>query len=259
MTRAIFAACTAPCVVIESIRVVSTMCYPDTSGGRQLRMTPSEAILEAVKAGEEQKVRAMLQADPALAGAHGLAGESAILMAAYRGRSDLVELLLAAGPVLDIFEASATGQADRVRSLLASEPGLANAAATDGFTPLGLASFFGHAEVTALLLARGAEVNAPSKNEMSVMPVNSAAAARHTAVVKLLLDHGADPNARQRSAFTPLHSAAHNGQIDMAELLLDRGADIHARSDEGLTPLRLALDRGRTAVAELLRARGAAE
>jgi ankyrin repeat protein len=222
-------------------------------------MAAVDAFLEAVKAGDRVRVSELLRNDPSLAGSRNAKGESAILMAAYRSRSDLVELLLASHAEWDIFEAAASGQVERARSLLAEHPDLANAFATDGFTPLGLACFFGHKRVAEILLAHGAAVNLPSNNEMKVMPLHSAAAGRHTAIVRLLLEHGADPNARQRSAFTALHSAAHNGEAEMVELLLSYGAEINARSDENLTPLRLAQDRGHTAVAEMLRARGGHE
>ena len=219
-------------------------------------MASAEEFLEAVKAGDRERVSELLRDDPSLAGSRNAKGESAILMAAYRSRSDLVELLLASNAEWDIFEAAATGQAEQVGSLVAKDPGLVNTFATDGFTPLGLASFFGHKEVAEILLAHGAAVNLPSSNEMKVVPLHSAAAGRHTAIVRLLLEHAADPNARQRSAFTALHSAAHNGEAEMVELLLSYGAEINARSDENLTPLRLAQDRGHTAVADLLRAYG---
>lgn len=65
-------------------------------------------------------------------------------------------------------------------------------------------------------------------------------------VARLLLDAGADPDARQASGWTPLHSAAHNGNLELVELLLARGADPGAANDDGATVLSMA-EEGRSA------------
>jgi uncharacterized protein len=152
---------------------------------------------------------------------------SDILQAIYRGDRDEAERL-AAGKELDVFEASALGRTERVRELLDDDPGLANAWAEDGFQPLGLASFFGHPDVARALVDRGAEVNSASRNDMKVMPLHSAAATHDPAVryelAKLLLDAGADANARQQDEYTPLMAADQHGDTRLRELLLDRGA-----------------------------------
>jgi ankyrin repeat protein len=152
---------------------------------------------------------------------------SGVLQAIYRGDRDEAERL-AAGTELDVFEASALGRTERVRQLLEDDPALANAWADDGFQPLGLASFFGHPEVAKVLIERGAEVNSASRNDMKVMPLHSAAATSDPGVryelARLLLDAGADPNARQQDEYTPLMAADQHGDTRLRELLLDRGA-----------------------------------
>jgi len=55
--------------------------------------------------------------------------------------------------------------------------------------------------------------------------------------MRLLLDHGADVEARDENDLTPLHMAANNGQLAAARLLLERGAIISAPSKSGKTPL----------------------
>jgi ankyrin repeat protein len=77
-------------------------------------------------------------------------------------------------------------------------------------------------------------------------------ARRSLAVARLLLDRGADINARQAGGFTPLHGAAANGDRTMSELLVDRGADPSARNDEGRTPSELAATRGHAGLADWL-------
>jgi|ERR687888_1306535 ankyrin repeat protein len=152
---------------------------------------------------------------------------SDVLGAIYRGDRDEAERL-AVGRDLDVFEASALGRADRLRELLETDPSLANAWAEDGFQPLGLASFFGHIDAARLLVERGAEVNSASRNQMKVMPLHSAAAAQDPdvryQVAKLLLEAGADPNARQQDEFTPLMAAEQHGDERLKQLLVERGA-----------------------------------
>src|ERR1700756_513555 len=90
---------------------------------------------------------------------------SELLQALYTGDRTRADELLAETPELTVFEAAATGDTDRLRQLLDDDPSLANAFGADGFHPLGLACFFGHVDAARLLLDRGADVNALSRNE----------------------------------------------------------------------------------------------
>lgn len=215
-------------------------------------------LFESIKANDAIRAQELLSLDPELANASLEGGPSVVLLAAYYGRKEIVELLLASGARLNLFEASAVGKLDRVDEILHDRPGMLNEYAPDGFTPLGLASFFGHTEVVKLLLARGAQVNLASNNAQHVMPLHSAVAARHFDIAKLLVEYGADVNAKQQEGYTPLHEAAQNGQLEMVMLLLEHGADPDGRMDDGRTPLTLAEQYGREQVADLLRRRGAA-
>src|SRR5919201_6837095 len=129
-----------------------------------------------------------------------------LLEALYRGRRDRVDELLAAEPKLTVHEAAALGRTDRLGELLDEEPARANEFGDDGFHPLGLACFFGHVDAARLLLERGADVNALSRNQhIQTAAIHSAAAsgeestdeAARYELVKLVLDHGADPNLAQ--------------------------------------------------------------
>ena len=125
--------------------------------------------------------------------------------------------------------------------MLDGEAELVTSWSNDGFTALHLAAFFGQEEAAELLVARGAEVNVVARNPTIVVtPLHSAAAGSHAGIVKLLLEHGADPNAAQDGGFTPLHSAAGNDDRDSAEALLEAGADPSLANDEGKLPADLA-------------------
>jgi ankyrin repeat protein len=153
---------------------------------------------------------------------------SELLQAIYRGDQARADELLAADLELDVFEAAGVGRADRLRELLDENAALANAWAEDGFQPLGLASFFGHVDAARLLVERGAEVNSASRNDFKVMPLHSAAATGDPevryALAKVLLEHGADPDARQQDDFTALMAADQHGDERLRSLLVERGA-----------------------------------
>ena len=217
-------------------------------------MSDETRFWTAVTTGDRATVESLVLANPELATAR-RDGVSAILLAMYHHKPEVVACLRAYVESLDIFEAAALGEVDRVASLLGRDPGLANAVANDGFGPLGLASFFGHEQAVRLLLRHGARVDAASSNAMHVMPLHSAAAAHSVPIARLLLEHGAPVNARQGggdSGFTPLMEAAFNGQVDMVEILVDHGADRHLRDEEGRTAADHARARGHDSLAERL-------
>jgi ankyrin repeat protein len=156
---------------------------------------------------------------------------SDLLQALYAGDRDRVDELLAADPKLDVFEAAAFGRDGRLRELLDEDPSRANSFGDDGFHPLGLACFFGHLEAARLLLDRDADVNALSTNEhVQTAAIHaSAAAAGNEAtryeLVKLALEHGADPNLRQGGGFRAIDATRQNGDSRVEQLLLEHGGE----------------------------------
>lgn len=223
-------------------------------------MSVATRMIEAVKAGDADGLRSILQSDADAAGARTEGGDSPLLMALYHGRRDLAELILAHGRRLDAFEAAALGDVERLRAELDGEPGAITRYSSDGWTPLHLAAFFGHTDAVRLLLERGADVRALSINQMRNMPLHAALAGpMGMDGIRLLVEAGADVNARQHGGYTALHSAAQNGRMDVIDLLLDHGADANAATEDGRRPIGFARDRGHAQVVEHLRARGAAE
>jgi ankyrin repeat protein len=211
-------------------------------------------FVSAVRDGDRARVEALLARESRLATVR-QGGASAILIARYHGRHEIVALLRAQVAALDVFEAAALGDRDRVERLVDQDRTLVNGVAEDGFGPLGLASFFDHEPVVRLLLERGARVDQPSSNALGVMPLHSAVAARSVPITRLLLARGAPVNARQgnpETGFTPLMEAAMNGQVEMVNLLLEHGADRTLRDDKDLTAADHARQRGHAKLVDLL-------
>jgi ankyrin repeat protein len=186
-------------------------------------------IFAAIENGDEDRVHELVRERPDLASERTEEGVSPALLALYYGRAELADDLARAKPELDIFEAAAFGDVDRLRALLEEDPARANAFAEDGFQPLGLACFFARPEAARLLVERGADVDSQARNaRIQSRPLHAAAAgpdpdARHE-IVKLLLEHGADPNARQGSGETALEAAEQHEDERLRELLLAHGA-----------------------------------
>src|SRR3989442_7697464 len=213
-------------------------------------------LFAAIKAGEFERVKALLSADAALVDARSATGESAILTAVYNGRKEIANLLVARGARLSLFEASAAGEFDAVERLLASGSTI-NAFSDDGWTPLHLAAFFGHPKVVELLLAHAADVAARSRNANGNTPLHAALAANQRIAAGLLIGGGADLNAGDAAGWRPLHLAAANNNLESLKALIAQGADIATTNADGQTPLAVARQRHHGEAVALLQRHGA--
>jgi ankyrin repeat protein len=117
-------------------------------------------------------------------------------------------------------------------------------------TALHWAAEGGHEAVVRLLVDRGADVNV--KDKLGLTALYWAAKGGHEAVVRLLVDRRADVNLKDDDGPTALHQAAAGGHQAMVRLLVDRGADVNAKDYHGWTALYWAATQGHEVLVRLL-------
>jgi ankyrin repeat protein len=193
---------------------------------------------------------------------------TALMIAASNGDMALMQLLLKAGADVNLqcdcrafysgghtalTLACQRGDIDAVQLLLDAGAVL-EAQSRDG-TPLMVAVEHDRVAVLKLLLEKGADPNKArnDKGETALMH----AAYQNIETVKLLLAAGADVNAKGKAGGTALMWAAERDRTVIARMLLDAGADIESKSQRGRTALIVAAITGSVDTARLLIQRGA--
>lgn len=144
----------------------------------------------------------------------------------------------------------------RARKLIAKG---ANVNLTDeqGGTALQLAAANGDERMTQLLLDAGADVNARQTGRINYDALDHAAWTGNGETIRVLLSAGAHVNDPTAEGWTPLMIAMLYGHLDVVEALLAGGADVNARAPTGWTALKEARFRGNQEIAERLVRAGA--
>ena len=106
-----------------------------------------------------------------------------------------------------------------------------------------------------VLIQNGADINA--KAQVGLTPLHYAAWSNAYAVAEVLIQNGADINAKDNNGLIPLHAAAWSNVCEVAEVLIRNGADINAKDNIGFTPLHYAAQSNACEVAEVLLKNGA--
>lgn len=145
-----------------------------------------------------------------------------------------------ATPERTILWACNEGRIDIVATLLRQDPSLVRANDADGYTPLHRASYNANVALVKMLLAHGADPNA--RTLFGWTPVHSSCQWTHAECVAVLLQHGADVNARTHGDQTPLHIAASvsNCRPTAMTLLLSADVEPERENNSGETAATIA-------------------
>lgn len=125
------------------------------------------------------------------------------------------------------------------------------------WTPAMEAALYGHAEVLEALFAPTTGISVVATNVDLLGPcdwtaLHFAATRGRAAAIRVLLDHGADVNARTNLDCTPLFLVCRRGHAGLMQTLLDAGADFASIDRDGRSPLGVAAERGHDAVVRAL-------
>jgi ankyrin repeat protein len=149
-----------------------------------------------------------------------------------------------------VHDAAIRGDVEGLRVALSGAGPDAHAPNADGWTPLHLAAYYGHAAAVVVLLGAGADPRARSTNSMANTALHAAIAGEGVPlVVVALIDGGANPHEVAAGSTTALHLAAARGNRQLVDLLLQHGADPRARLEDGSMPHHVAAGRGHEALA----------
>lgn len=231
------------------------------------RVTADIQLSAAITGGDAAGVEAALAdgADPdVLVGRHGWGG---LVESAWAGRADIVQLLLDAGAAVvgvgryratPLRVAAGAGHADVVQLLVAAgafaaEPADRGSVLAHVVSEISYRPSRALLQTLAVLLRLGAS---PGRNEESPI-VSAVQASAPPAVLRVLLDHGADPDQRRSDGTPVLVLAARRGDHAAVDLLVQTGADVNAIDARGRTALMYAVERNERMVAGVLLLGGA--
>jgi ankyrin repeat protein len=219
-------------------------------------MAAATELFEAIRAADAGKVRELIAAQPAVVNARNLQGQSAVLMACYMGQNEIRDLLIDKGAALELHEAAAAGNLQRVKESVEGKLQLANNYSPDGFPLIALAAAFGHQDIVHYLHAKGADLNSIATNGTGYTALTGAVANGHASLVNWLAQNGADVNYRYGKGHSSLLVAAANGRLDIVKTLVEHGADSHARTDDGKSAMDFATKHSHKDVTDYLHSLG---
>jgi len=201
-------------------------------------------LMAAARAGNLEVVKLLAARGADVNAAERLRGQTALMWATANERPEVVRTLAELGAnvnarsesrrlVVNTGLQTAGGNGDVSQRF--APPGVSDLK-EGGFTPLLFASERGSINSARYLVAAGANINDAAANGASALVI--AAHSGHTALARLLLDKGADPNAAG-AGYTALHAAVLRSDEELVKALLEHGADPNAPLLKG-TPIRRA-------------------
>lgn len=205
-------------------------------GGGPIAAKDELGLVDAARTQDESRVRALLNRK-ADVNARSDDGSTALLWAAHWNDAATADLLIRAHADANIandlgmtpLSRACTNGSAALVELLLNAGANPNTRIATGVTPIMTCASSGNVDAVRLLLARGVDVNAkePSQNQDALM---WAAAERHSNVIRLLIEAGANPRAHTKKGFTALHFAAREGDIESVRELLASGVNVNVRS-----------------------------
>lgn len=215
------------------------------------------ALMNAARNGDTDAVREMLDLDTTQVDEKTSKGKTALMLAAAGGFVDTVKLLLDRGADVTLQDnygttalivAATSGHAEIAR-ILAERGGDPLLKDSSGGSALGNATFFGHTETVIELLDTISELNKPDGEELLML----AAGLGLEDIATHLLKKGVSPDARGVKQRTALMAAVAFEKTNMVKLLLEHSADPLLKDDDGLSALMVAKNKNNENILSMLK------
>ena len=188
-------------------------------------------------------------------------GISPLMLAAMNGHAEVLKLLLDRGGDINAYIetnrntaltlACFQGRSECVELLLQRGATIEHRAKT-GLTPLMEAASGGFADVGRVLIARGADINAPPVPASKDTALTIAADKGHSEFVKILLESGAFIDVKNKKGFSPLWLACHSGHKAVVKILVDAKCDVDSQDNRKVSCIVAACRRGHLEIVQYL-------
>jgi ankyrin repeat protein len=165
--------------------------------------------------GNLARVRELLDAHPATLNLRAPWNVTAIEAASQMGDKPIIELLVGRGAPVDFFTACVLGRIDDVKAELEADPLRVNARGVHDLPALYFAAIGGDIQIAKRLLDAGADVNARAE---AAAPIHGAVMGGSAEMVRLLLEHDADPSLPDYKGRGARQLAEDMGRSEIAEL-----------------------------------------
>jgi len=219
----------------------------------------SQNIVQLIQENKTEEFTALLQKDSTLINFRDpQQGNSALHLAAFFGRNEMVSMLLKNGMdinTLNNLQRSAlifaiAGKHKEIVELLIEKGISVHAKDNEQRTPLHWCAIQGNAEVAEVLIKHGANVHETDSDLKT--PLHWASQQNLTDIAEGLINHGANVNVLDSHCRTPLFIASWNGYLEIVKLLLDHHAIVDARYIGAASPLTTAAVADNTEVSKYL-------
>ncbi|XP_013916675.1 PREDICTED: ankycorbin isoform X1 [Thamnophis sirtalis] len=220
-----------------------------------------DRLLQAVENADLEKVASLLGKKGANATKHDSEGKTAFHLAASKGYSECLRLMISHGSEVTILDgtghnalhlAAKNNHVDCVKRLLQSKCPAENTDSS-GKTALHYSAAQGCLQITQHLCEHKCPLNI--KDQDGNTPFFLTVQNGHSEVCKYLLDHGADVNSRDKNGRTALMLACEAGNLSIAEILIQKGAEINLADALGHNALHYSMLSENTGIQRLLQSK----